>query len=136
MLKRCFVICTLLFVLVFLFATPVFAQEDAPEATVTPSFLEVLTLLAGGGGLGTIVSFLAEQSKGFQNLQANQKKFVVLGLMIGLPLIATALVQFVPANVWILLEPYWKAIAAGFAGWAGSQFTYLWQKRVNGQIKA
>jgi hypothetical protein len=27
--------------------------------------------------------------------------------------------------VWVAIEPYWRALAAGFVGWAGSQAAYL-----------
>ena len=96
-----------------------------------PTLLEVVRMLASGAGtvvFGAALAFLAEKFGWFQNMSANAKWALVLLLSVGTPVAATALLQFVPADVWAALEPYWYAIASGFAVWVSSQVTH---KKVN-----
>lgn len=95
-----------------------------------PALLEVVKLLALGSGVGVVVSFLFEQIGFFQRLEANVKRWTMFGLTIGLPLAAQIAVQFVPPDVWVLVEPYWQAIALGFLAWTGSQIAHLWHKKM------
>lgn len=90
-----------------------------------PGFVDVLRLLAQGVGAGFVLAFLAEKVGWFQQLPAEKKNLVILVLSVGLPIVAQVLLQFVPAQVWTAIEPYWSALAAGFVGWAGSQAAYL-----------
>lgn len=90
-----------------------------------PSLVEVLSLLAQGVGAGFVLALLAEKSGWFQQLNAQRKGWLIFGLSMGLPLLAQLLLQFVPPNVWEILQPYWYALAAGFISWAGSQVAYL-----------
>lgn len=90
-----------------------------------PGIQEVLGLLASGVGAGFVLSFLAEKVGWFQALSSQKKNVLVLALSIGLPVLAQVLLQFVPAQVWAAIEPYWRALAAGFVGWAGSQAAYV-----------
>lgn len=90
-----------------------------------PGLIDVLQLLAQGVGAGFVLAFLAEKVKWFQQLAPDKKNILVLALSIGLPILAQVLLQFVPASVWMAIEPYWRALAAGFVGWAGSQAAYL-----------
>lgn len=90
-----------------------------------PSLVEVVSLLAQGVGAGFVLAFLAEKSGWFQKLSSRAKSWWIFGLSVGLPIVAQLLLQFVPANVWDILQPYWYALAAGFVSWAGSQVAYL-----------
>ena len=92
--------------------------------TEVPGLVEILTMLAGGIGVGAVVSFLLEKTGLFQRLSSTAKWWVVLGLNLGLPLVAVLALQLVPPHVWVALEPYWKALAMGFLGWAGSQVVH------------
>ena len=94
-----------------------------------PSLLEVLRGLAAGFWVPTIIAFLLEHIDAFQRLAPDTKKWAVLALFVALPLIATLLIQFVPPDVWMYLEPYWSALALGFVGWLGSQVAHAWDKR-------
>lgn len=89
-----------------------------------PGLVEILTMLAGGIGVGTVISFLFEKIGFFQGLSSQTKWWVIFGLSVGLPLLAELLLQFVPADAWAVLGPYWKALAGGFLTWAGSQVAY------------
>lgn len=100
--------------------------------TEIPSLSEFLTLIAGGGFAGVVVSFLLEHIGAFQKLAPEAKKWIVLAIYVVLPLAATALLQFVPPDVLALLEPYWHALAVGFVGWTVSQLVYDREKRRNG----
>jgi len=90
-----------------------------------PGVMEILSVLASGVGAGFVLAFLAEKVAWFQELPSDKKNVLIMALSLGLPVLATALLQFVPAEVWAAIEPYWRALAAGFVGWAGSQVAYL-----------
>ena len=94
-----------------------------------PSLLEAVGLLAQGGAVGVVVSFLFEQVAWFQRLEAKVKRWSIFGLMIGVPVLAQFALQRVPPEVWAACEPYWRAIALGFVAWAGSQMAHEWQKK-------
>jgi len=94
-----------------------------------PGLVEVLKLLAQGVGVGAVIAFLFEQFEFFQNLASKTKWWVIFGMSVGLPLVAEIALQFVPPDMWVLLEPYWRALAAGFLTWVGSQVAHLWHKR-------
>jgi len=94
--------------------------------------VEVLAMLAGGLGVGTVISFLLERMGLFQGLSSKAKWWVVLGLNLGLPLAAVLALQLIPPQVWVTLEPYWKTLAVGFLGWAGSQVAHKTFHRPSG----
>ncbi len=86
-----------------------------------PALQEVLAMLAAGVGVGAVVSFLLERFPPFQDISPAGRWWVVFGLSLGLPLAATAALQFIPPEAWALIEPWWEALATGFLVWAGSQ---------------
>ena len=98
-----------------------------------PTIVEFLRNVAAGAWAPVLIAFLLEHVQAFQKLQAEVKKWTVLGLFVVLPLVATALLQFVPAEVWASVEPFWNALALGFAAWVASQAAHKWdKKRSNG----
>lgn len=103
-------------------AGPVLAQDETPP--VVQPLQTTLDLLAQGIGVGFVIAFLAEKVKAFQALQPGQKSAVILGVSVGLPVVARLALQFIPPNVWSVVEPYWQSVAIGFLGWAGSQLAY------------
>ena len=121
----------LLLVIVFLFLLMVGPAAAAPaevEATEAPGLVEVLRMLAQGIGVGAVIAFLMEKFGWFQRLGTESKWWTILGISMGLPILAEVALQFVPPDVWAMLEPYWMAIASGFLAWAGSQGVHLVQK--------
>jgi hypothetical protein len=94
-----------------------------------PTLVGFLEQLASGGVIGVIVAFLLEHVKPFQALKAEVKKWLVFASFLILPLGARAMLQFVPAETIALLEPYFSALALGFAAWAASQVAHNWDKR-------
>lgn len=88
------------------------------------SLQETVALLARGVGVGFVISFLFEKIPQFQNLSGSTKAWIVFAVSVLLPLLATAALQFMPTETWVLLEPYWKAVAVGFMTWGGSQAAF------------
>jgi len=107
--------------LALVWVAPVLAEDGAP---VVPSLPSVLAMLASGVGVGAVLAFMFEKIEWFQSLPSNARWWVILGLSIGLPVAAQAALQFVPAQIWAAIEPYWKAVATGFLIWAGSQLAH------------
>jgi len=95
--------------------------QDVPQA---PSLVELLTRLTGGAGVAVIVAFLFERVAWFQKLPPDAKWWAILGMCVGLPVVATTLLQFVPPTVWATVEPFWQSLATGFLIWAGSQVAH------------
>jgi len=94
-----------------------------------PTFVETLKLLAIAGGGGAVVAFLFERFKWFQKLSGDAKWWTILGLSLGIPLLAQIVLTVVPAETFTLLEPFWIALATGFVSWLASQVTHLWYLR-------
>jgi len=92
------------------------------------SLVEFLTNIASGGAVGAIVAFLLEDVGLFQGLKSEAKKWIVLAAFLLFPVAATALLQYVPADVFTAIEPFFRAVAIGFAGWAASQAVHAYDK--------
>jgi hypothetical protein len=93
-----------------------------------PNIPALLALLAIAGGLGPVFSFLGENSKWFQGLTSQARFWIILVSSLLIPLLATALLQLVPPSVWVVLEPYWQALALGFVAFLTSQGFYQVKK--------
>ncbi|MBN2003093.1 MAG: helix-turn-helix domain-containing protein [Anaerolineae bacterium] len=116
-----------LVLLTILIALPVSAQSPEPPSLDNPhNVLGVLGWLAAGGAAPAISLWLSKQ-KWFNQIADNQVKVTLtMGLIVGVPLLAKALTDFVPATVWTVLQPWWAvAVAALEIGWPLSQATYL-----------
>ena len=101
---------------------------DPPDPGDVPSLRDVFTLIAAGA-VGGIIAFLFERFQWFHNLSNNTRFWVIMGMSVGLPLLAQVALQFVPDDVWVILEPYWKSIALGFLAFIGSQVAHAFDKR-------
>jgi len=104
-------------------ASPALAGPALGEHT--PDMVGVLRMLAQGVGVGAVVAFLFERLKWFQALSGEAKWWTILGISMGLPILAQLALQFTPAEMWAIMEPYWQAIASGFLAWAGAQGVHL-----------
>ncbi len=89
-----------------------------------PGLIDVLVLLANATAVGPVIAFLFERLPWFQNISSKARFWVIFGISLGLPLAAQLLLQFVPPEVWAVLEPYWRALAAGFVLWSASQVAH------------
>jgi len=96
-----------------------------------PGLIEVVQLLAAGV-VGGVIAFLFERFKWFQNLTGEVRFWVIFGFSVGLPLLAQVALQFVPGDVWVVLEPYWRSIALGFMGFVATQIAHKWVNKHNG----
>jgi len=94
-----------------------------------PSLIEVVKMLASGVGVGAVLAFLFERFDFFQRLSSDARWWLIFGVSLGLPLVAEVGLQFVPVEVWGVLQPYWQALALGFVSWAGSQVAHRLVKR-------
>ena len=97
-----------------------------------PPLIEFVRNVAAGAWAPLLVAFLLERVVWFQKLSAEAKKWVVPAIFVVLPILAQVALQFVPADAWALLEPYWNAIALGFVGYVGSQAAHAWDKSRTG----
>ena len=103
---------------------------DPDQVGDVPGLVDVLKLMAEGVGVGAVIAFLFERFKWFQGLGSDQRWWVIFGLSLGLPLAAQILLQFVPAEAWMALAPYWHTLAAGFLTWTGTQMAHFVRKRL------
>ena len=95
---------------------------------MVPEFTQALTFLASAVGVGAILSFFFTTAPGikerFAALSGTVKWWVIFGLSLGLPLAATLIIQLVPPEILLAVEPYWKSLAYAFLAWDGTQATY------------
>lgn len=94
-----------------------------------PSLLEIVTRVATSGAVGGVIAFLFERIEWFQKLKPKAKWGTILGLSLGLPVLAQVAIQHVPPEVWEILDPYWRSLAYGFLVWLGSQVAHMWHKK-------
>ena len=99
------------------------------EESLVPTLVAFLRNVAAGAWGPVLVSFLLEHIPAFQKLTGEAKKWAVMAIFVVLPVGAQALLQYVPAEVWAQLEPFWNALALGFVSWGGSQIAHWWDKR-------
>jgi hypothetical protein len=111
------------------FESPIPIPPLDPPGTV-PSLEDVVFGLAGALGLGAILSFLFEKFAWFQRLESDERWWVICGLSVSLPVLAQLAIQFVPADVWQALEPYWQSLARGFLAFFTSQLAHWVDKRL------
>ena len=127
-MRRGIVVLVLVTSLAVGFALPALAAGVADEGgggmPAVPTLNEVLSLLAQGVGTGFVLSLLFERPGWFQGLDEQQKWWIIFGLSLTLPLGATVLLQLVPADVWVQMEPLWYGLATGFLTWSSSQTAF------------
>ncbi len=119
----------LILVVVFvlsLLAMPVLAQEggDPPVSAQPQDLVLVLTNLTRALGIGFVVTFLFKSPGWFLKLPSQARWWIIFGLCLGLPVVAQLLLDFVPPQVWEVLNPYWKALSWGFITWGASQILF------------
>jgi len=79
------------------------------------------------GGVGAILAFLIERVPGFGALKPDIKKWIVIVLCFGIPVLSLAFQRFVPP-VWMAELGIWfQALVIGFSvwvAWVGSQVAH------------
>lgn len=94
-----------------------------------PTLVDFLKLLTTTVGIGMVVSFILAQLAKFQGISAQAKFWIVFAICMLLPVGATAILNNVSASTLAALEPYWNALAGGFAVFIGSQVFYTFVLR-------
>lgn len=89
-----------------------------------PTLVEFLKLLTTTVGLGMVVSFVLAQLNKFNTVSSQAKFWIVFAVSMILPLLAALVLNNVTAEMLAGLEPYWNALASGFAVFIGSQVFY------------
>jgi hypothetical protein len=110
--------------IVALLVPTVMASPMAQAPLEIPNLIDFLTLLTSTVGVGMVVSFVLANLERYQNVSTQAKFWIVFAICMILPIAATAILNLVPAATLTSLEPYWKAIAGGFAVFIGSQVFY------------
>lgn len=111
-----------------LMAAPVYAQGQGDTPKI-PTLIDALRLAGTTVGAGMVISFLLTRVEWFKILTGDKRFWVVFALAQGVPLLATLIVQLVPAAVLISLEPYWQSLSAGFIVFIGTQAQYFLQNQ-------
>jgi len=114
----------LVLLLSLLLVAPVFA---APELPKDPTNINTVLLWLMAGGAAPSIAFLFSKWKWFNALTKDAVKHaLVIGAIIGIPLSAKVLIDFVPVDVWAVIQPYWSvAIGALLIGYPLSQVAFL-----------
>lgn len=115
------------------FSVSVETPADTPpmEDPDVPSLTAALTMLATGLGAfsaGGVVSYLLNKWPWYCRQARELKHSLVVGLAVLLSILARLALEFVPAQVWVVIEPYWQIAAGAVMLYFGSQVTYTWQK--------
>jgi uncharacterized membrane-anchored protein len=71
---------------------------------------EFLVWVASGLGATSVFSYIAERWAWFQGLTSDTKKLVSTISASVLAILAYVTVTYVPAEVWVMLSPYWQII--------------------------
>ena len=121
----------LIVIVLLLMAAPVYAQGQGDTPTI-PTLIDALQLAGTTVGAGMVISFLLTRVTWFSALTGDKRFWVVFALSQGVPLVATLIVQLVPASVLVSLEPYWQSLSAGFIVFIGAQAQdFLSQRSLN-----
>ncbi len=117
-------------------ATPTFSPmlpstgamlDDVHPAEIPLDVRAFLQLLASGGLgwlVGGVLAYLFEEVAWFQGLSEQRKRVWSIGLSIGVPLAAMALLQLVPGEAWNALNPYFGVLVTALAGLFGNKREY------------
>lgn len=101
------------------------ASQEIPEI---PPFSEVLMWLAGGAGVAVLISQYVEPAVWFQRLTSQQRRLVVLGLAVLVPVLARLALSLIPETGWEYIEPWWQTVALALFVYASSQgYHQIWK---------
>lgn len=99
--------------------------QDPPNLEDPTDLRAVVTWLASGGG-GAFVALWVEKQKWFQELGADNKKFVVVVFIGGLAIASKLLLDFIPEPVWVVIAPYFTVVmTAVLVGYPVSQLFHF-----------
>ena len=96
-----------------------------------PEIRDVLVWIMGGLGSTVIVSYLVERWTWFQNLRSDVKKLYSTLAATVLSLVAFAVYTYVPAEVWVVLTPWWQIVVGVFAVNYGMEIFHYFDKKLS-----
>jgi len=107
-----------------LLVAPVFA---APELPKDPTNINTVLLWLMAGGAAPSIAFLFAKWKWFCSLTNDALKHgLVVVTIISVPLLSKVLIDFVPPDVWAVIQPYWSvAVGALLIGYPLSQVAFI-----------
>lgn len=92
------------------------------------SILEFLLWLAGGLGSSVTFSYFAERWAWFQTLDVEVKRvYSTVGASI-IAILSYVTYTYVPAEVWVMLSPYWQLVVAVITVNYGTQMFHKYDK--------
>lgn len=84
--------------------------------------------LASGLGASFVFSYFAERWNWFQDLKADTKKlYSTIGASV-IAILAYVTITYVPAEVWVVLSPYWQLVVGVIAVNYGTQGFHQYDK--------
>ncbi len=129
MKAKSFAVAGLVVLMTLVLVGGVMAQGEPPAGDGSapvglPGLRDLILLLGTAAGGGVVAAFLAEKQAWFQRLPSDIKGIVFPVLIIGVPVIARLLMQFIPADAWPVIEAYWAPIAGGLIACGFGTATY------------
>lgn len=113
-----------------------FTPPDAP-VLANPTDLSAVLIWLAGGGAGMFVAVWIEKQRWFQQIAGQYKPMVVMTGIIIVALIPRLLLDFVPANVWEVIQPYFATVVTAIlVGYPLSQVFHEWVNRQAADRKA
>lgn len=91
---------------------------------------EFLLWMAGGLGASFIVSYLAERWEWFQTLSKDAKQLYSTVASAVLAILAYVTYTYVPAEVWVVLSPYWQIIVGVVTVNYGTQVFHAFDRKL------
>ncbi len=94
------------------------------------SIQDFLVWLSGGVGATFAASYIAERNARFQSLESDAKRIYTTAVSVILAIGAYLTFTYVPAEVWVLLSPYWQIVLAVIATNYGGQVFHFFDKKL------
>jgi len=91
---------------------------------------EFLVWVASGLGATSVFSYFAERWAWFQKLATDTKKLVSTVSASVLAILAYVIVTYVPAEVWVVLSPYWQIVVGVVVINYGTQVFHSYDKEL------
>jgi hypothetical protein len=80
------------------------------------------------GGALLIASWVLDKIPAFMALQPDPKRYINMAVSVFLALAAYAVITYVPANIFVILDPWFKIVAGVVALYSGQQLVHAQAK--------
>lgn len=95
------------------------------------SIQDFLVWLSGGLGATIVASYVMERLAWFQKRGVEAKKIIKTAGASGVAILAYVTYQYVPAEVWVILTPYWQLVLGAIAVNYGVEVFHWFDKKVS-----